>query len=163
MIKLSVNETKWSSLLARTRALNLYIWIWIFDFGAEKLPELSRNGPQVDKEPLCGCATCKSLFIYFIYLLLLLLFTFSICCHPEIFLPWQRDIMTCSLSYYPGYQRFFLACDQELRRPQADTSSAFRRRHDRHPKPRMKSLWHPGYSIIGFGFRMICIFRSCNS
>ena len=23
---------------------------------------------QVDEEPLCGCATCKSLFIYFIYL-----------------------------------------------------------------------------------------------
>ena len=22
---------------------------------------------QVDEEPLCGCATCKSLFIYFIY------------------------------------------------------------------------------------------------
>ena len=26
---------------------------------------------------------------------------------------------------YPGYQRFFLACDEELRRSQADTSSAF--------------------------------------
>ena len=25
---------------------------------------------------------------------------------------------------YPGYQRFFLACDEELRRPRADTSSA---------------------------------------
>ena len=45
MIKLSVNETKWSSLLARTRALILYISIWIFDFGPEKLPGLSRNGP----------------------------------------------------------------------------------------------------------------------
>ena len=45
VIKLSVNETKWSSLLARTRALILYISIWIFDFGPEKLPGLSRNGP----------------------------------------------------------------------------------------------------------------------
>ena len=45
MIKLSVNETKWSSLLARTRALILYISIWTFDFRPEKLPELSRNGP----------------------------------------------------------------------------------------------------------------------
>ena len=40
MIKLSVNETKWSSLLVRTRALILYISIWIFDFGPEKLPGL---------------------------------------------------------------------------------------------------------------------------
>ena len=45
MIKLSVNETQWSSLLARTRALILYISIWKFDFGPEKLPGLSRNGP----------------------------------------------------------------------------------------------------------------------
>ena len=47
MIKLSVNETKWSSLLARTCALILDISIWKFDFGPEKLPGLSRNGPQV--------------------------------------------------------------------------------------------------------------------
>ena len=46
MIKLSVNESKWSSLPARTRALILYISIWIFDFGPEKLPGLSRNGLQ---------------------------------------------------------------------------------------------------------------------
>ena len=45
MIKLSVNETKWSSLPARTRALILYISIWIFDVGPEKSPWLSRNGP----------------------------------------------------------------------------------------------------------------------
>ena len=45
MTKLSVSETKWSSLLARTRALILYISIWKFDFGPEKLPGLSRNGP----------------------------------------------------------------------------------------------------------------------
>ena len=44
MVKLSVNETKWSSLLARTLALILYISILIFDFGPEKLPGLSRNG-----------------------------------------------------------------------------------------------------------------------
>ena len=46
MIKLSLNETQWSSLLARARALILYISIWIFDFGPVKLPGLSRNGPQ---------------------------------------------------------------------------------------------------------------------
>ena len=43
MVKLSVNETKWSSLPARTRALILYISILMFDFGPEKLPELSRK------------------------------------------------------------------------------------------------------------------------
>ena len=58
MIKLSVNETKWSSSQARTRALIFYILIWIFDFGPEKLPGRSgtfrdvpgrsRNGPQLD-------------------------------------------------------------------------------------------------------------------
>ena len=47
MIKLSVNETKWSSSQARTRALIFYILIWIFDFGPENLPGRSRNGPQV--------------------------------------------------------------------------------------------------------------------
>ena len=45
MMKLSVNETKWSGLLARTHAFILYISISIFDFGPEKLPGLSRNGP----------------------------------------------------------------------------------------------------------------------
>ena len=45
---------------------------------------------------------------------------------------------------YPWYQRFFLPCDEELRRLQADTSSAFGRRHNRRNwKPHMKSLWHP--------------------
>ena len=37
MIKLPVNETKWSILLARTRALILFIWISIFDFGPKKV------------------------------------------------------------------------------------------------------------------------------
>ena len=45
MINLSVNETKWSSLLARTHALILYISIWMCVFGPEKLPRLWRNGP----------------------------------------------------------------------------------------------------------------------
>ena len=40
---LSLNETERSSLLARTRALILYISIWKFDFGPETLPGLSRN------------------------------------------------------------------------------------------------------------------------
>ena len=46
MRKLSVSETKWSSLLARTGAFILYISILIFDFVPEKLPGLSRNRPQ---------------------------------------------------------------------------------------------------------------------
>ena len=37
-------------------------------------PNSSSTRNQVDEEPLCGCATCKSLFIYFIYL-----FYYSIC------------------------------------------------------------------------------------
>ena len=45
MIKLPVNETKWSSLLTRTGALILYFSIWIFYFGPEKLLGLSTNGP----------------------------------------------------------------------------------------------------------------------
>ena len=46
MLKLSVNEKKWSSLLARTHDVILYISIWIFDFGPEKLPVLSKNWPM---------------------------------------------------------------------------------------------------------------------
>ena len=46
MIKLSVSETKWSSLLASTQALIPYISIWVFDFAPKKLPGLSRNVPQ---------------------------------------------------------------------------------------------------------------------
>ena len=51
MIKLSVNETKWSSLLARTRALIPFIWISIFDFGPEKLSGLYRYRPLKGLEP----------------------------------------------------------------------------------------------------------------
>ena len=40
---------------------------------------------------------------------------------------------------YPGYQRFFLAWDEELRRPQADTSLALGRRHER--RSREKKLF----------------------
>ena len=62
MIKLSVSETQWSSLLARTRALIRYISNWIFDFGPEKLPGLSRNRPQVIKKSpkwiICGSTRC---------------------------------------------------------------------------------------------------------
>ena len=38
-------------------------------------------------------------------------------------------------SPYPRYQRCFLACNEELRRPQADTSSADGRIYERLPKP----------------------------
>ena len=29
-------------------------------------------------------------------------FTFSVCCHPEILLPWQHDVMTSPLYYLPN-------------------------------------------------------------
>ena len=63
---------------------------------------------------------------------------------------------------YPGYQRFFLACDGELRfvgrrptrvRPKAEDTSGETThflRLDRKRKPRMKSLWHPGYIFTGY-------------
>ena len=34
-------------------------------------PNSNSTRNKVDKEPLCGCATCKSLFIYFIYLFII--------------------------------------------------------------------------------------------
>ena len=67
MIKLSVNETKWCSLLARTRALILCISIGKSDFGPEKLPGLSRNGPQVPETPISanpGLKFCPPFCIY---------------------------------------------------------------------------------------------------
>ena len=49
-----------------------------------------------------------------------------------------------------GTRYFFLACDEELRRLQADTSSTEDfLRLERNRKPRMKSLWHPGYDSFG--------------
>ena len=44
---------------------------------------------------------------------------------------------------YPGYQRCFLACDEELRRPQADTSSAWPKPETAHEKslvPRVTAI-----------------------
>ena len=65
MIKLSVNETKWSSLLARSLALIFYISIWIFNFGPEELPGLSRNGSLVTvkytRSPLRGAHKIHSI------------------------------------------------------------------------------------------------------
>ena len=37
------------------------------------VPNSNSTRNQVDEEPLCGCATSKSLFIYFIYLFILYL------------------------------------------------------------------------------------------
>ena len=60
---------------------------------------------------------------------------------------------------YPGYQRFFLACDGELRfvgrrptsvRPKAEDTSGEAThflRLARKRKPRMKRLWHRGYIL----------------
>ena len=51
MIKLLVSETKWSSLLARTCALILYISIWIFDFGPVKsYRDFRETGPMSENE-----------------------------------------------------------------------------------------------------------------
>ena len=48
---------------------------------------------------------------------------------------------------YPGYQRFFLPCYGELRfvGRRAKTRAGHFLRLDQNRKPRMKSLWHPGY------------------
>ena len=55
-----------------------------------------------------------------------------------------------SFTPYPGYQRCLLAYDGELRfvgrRPIGVRAGHFLRL-DRNRKPRMKSLWHPGYSL----------------
>ena len=63
---------------------------------------------------------------------------------------------------YPGYQRFFLACDGKLRfvgrrptrvPPKAEDTSGEAThflRLDRKRKPRMKSLWHRGYILTGY-------------
>ena len=63
---------------------------------------------------------------------------------------------------YPGYQRFFLACDGELRfvgrrptrvRPKAEDTSGEAThflRFDRKRKPRVESLWHRGYILTGY-------------
>ena len=48
-IKLSVRETKWTSLEVRTNPTFLETLISKYDFGPVKLPGLSRNGPQVSQ------------------------------------------------------------------------------------------------------------------
>ena len=42
-------------------------------------PNSNSTRNQVDEEPLCGCATCKSLFILFIYLCIYLFMNELIC------------------------------------------------------------------------------------
>ena len=54
MIKRSVSEKQWNGFLARTRALILYISIWIFDLEPETLSGLSRNGPQLSSRFWCS-------------------------------------------------------------------------------------------------------------
>ena len=46
MIKLSVNEIKWSSLLASTRALILYISIWKLISGPKSYRDFRQTGPM---------------------------------------------------------------------------------------------------------------------
>ena len=57
----------------------------------------------------------------------------------------QQQLYYC----YTGYQRFYLACDDNLRTsPKAeDTRGALRLNQNR--KPRMRSLWH-GYNVANF-------------
>ena len=61
-----------------------------------------------------------------------------------------------------GTRGFFLACDEELRRPQAEDTSGevFRGCHflrlNRNRKPRMKSLWHLGYFYISQSREACC-------
>ena len=50
MIKLLVNETKWSSLLARTRALTPYISIEYLISGPKSYRDFRETGPQNPKQ-----------------------------------------------------------------------------------------------------------------
>ena len=63
---------------------------------------------------------------------------------------------------YPGYQRFFLACDEELRRPQADMSSGHFLRLDRNvPCSRTLSAWlimHPALDLTGYSISELFIY-----
>ena len=59
MIKLSVNETKWSSFLARSRALILYISIWIFAFGPEIYRDFRKKGPRALNSPVQSSGTSR--------------------------------------------------------------------------------------------------------
>ena len=45
-MRLYVNEAKLTSLWARNCATIQRVWILKFAFGAERLPGLSKNGPQ---------------------------------------------------------------------------------------------------------------------
>ena len=86
------------------------------------------------------------------------------------------------LSVYPGYQRFF-SCDKELRRPQADTSSAEdssrsllktwpkpETTHEKSLAPRVLSVWlllwfqinlgDTGLQVSSFFFSLDGIFRT---
>jgi len=46
------------------------------------VPNYNSAGNQVDEEPLCGCATSKSLFIYlFIYLFILFIYVLNVPSH----------------------------------------------------------------------------------
>ena len=112
MIKLSVNETKGSSLLASVRALMLHISISIFDFGTETLPGLSRNGPLPNPpppprvSPLQFTAATGN-FVYFKYKpfvlesccfsLVLFLFIFFIFCFGFFYLHLLRTLKISTL------------------------------------------------------------------
>ena len=69
MITLSGNETKWSSLLARTRALILFISIWIFDSGPEKLRDFRETGHSTwNPESMAWNARIQDCFVFLYYM-----------------------------------------------------------------------------------------------
>ena len=69
VITLSGNETKWSSLLARTRALILFISIWIFDSGPEKLRDFRETGHSTwNPESMAWNARIQDCFVFLYYM-----------------------------------------------------------------------------------------------
>ena len=64
-MKLSVNKPNWSGLLTRNCATIQLFFISEFAFGLEKLPDLSRNGPQVPERPISTNAESK--FVVFVF------------------------------------------------------------------------------------------------
>ena len=69
VITLSGNKAKWSSLLARTRALILFISIWIFDSGPEKLRDFRETGHSTwNPESTAWNARIQDYFVFPYYM-----------------------------------------------------------------------------------------------
>ena len=74
--------------------------------------------------------------------------TLSVCCHPKILLPWQRDVTTSSLYL----QR---SCPSDL--PWVPEAFHVRFPEDGSPprRTREKNLWYPGYKRLHHAFIII--------